>query len=152
MIPTMCCVCLTISIKCQSRWKVRGSLEFMLWVPWISVHFIAVHSIVVEIFDSGKSCGPESTHMETNVYVFWSFSFLPYSGCGQSSSTTDTRVVGGTEAVNGAWPWQVSLQINHFHLCGGSIISPYWIVTAAHCVETWVPITLFSFTWTVVYR
>lgn len=139
------------SCKRQCRGKVRGSLGFLLWGPWISVHVIAVHSVVVEIF--GNSCGPEFTYIGKNVCVFWTLSFLSHSDCGQSSSAPSTRVVGGTEAVNGAWPWQVSLQINHFHLCGGSIISPYWIVSAAHCVQPWVPFTTFlSFTWTVLYR
>ncbi|KAK2879843.1 transmembrane protease serine 2 isoform X1 [Channa argus] len=57
--------------------------------------------------------------------------------CGQSSAAPTTRIVGGTEAVNGAWPWQVSLQVMGNHICGGSIISPYWILSAAHCFETY---------------
>ncbi|KAM7398564.1 hypothetical protein PAMA_006458 [Pampus argenteus] len=55
--------------------------------------------------------------------------------CGQVSPSPSTRIVGGTEAVKGAWPWQVSLQILSQHICGGSIISSYWIVSAAHCFE-----------------
>ncbi|XP_051257255.1 transmembrane protease serine 2 isoform X1 [Dicentrarchus labrax] len=57
--------------------------------------------------------------------------------CGESSAAPSTRIVGGTEAVNGAWPWQVSLQIYNQHICGGSIISPYWILSAAHCFHTY---------------
>lgn len=55
--------------------------------------------------------------------------------CGKTSAGPSSRVVGGTEAVNKAWPWQVSLQIVRQHICGGSIISPDWILSAAHCFQ-----------------
>lgn len=55
--------------------------------------------------------------------------------CGVRSVRRQSRIVGGSTASPGDWPWQVSLHVQGIHVCGGSIITPEWIVTAAHCVE-----------------
>ncbi|KAM7315817.1 trypsin-1-like [Ixodes scapularis] len=54
--------------------------------------------------------------------------------CGQSPRSNE-RIVGGYQAKVGELPWQVSLQRNGYHFCGGSIISPSIVITAAHCVR-----------------
>uniref|UniRef100_A0A803JQH3 Transmembrane serine protease 2 gene 6 n=1 Tax=Xenopus tropicalis TaxID=8364 RepID=A0A803JQH3_XENTR len=54
--------------------------------------------------------------------------------CGVSYNNVTGQTVGGTNATLGDWPWQVYVQHITGILCGGSIISPKWIVTAAHCV------------------
>ncbi|TKC36079.1 hypothetical protein EI555_007781, partial [Monodon monoceros] len=51
--------------------------------------------------------------------------------CGRSLKVP--RVVGGEMASVDSWPWQVSIQYDKQHICGGSILDPHWILTAAHC-------------------
>ncbi|KAL6435841.1 hypothetical protein ACFW04_005602 [Cataglyphis niger] len=48
----------------------------------------------------------------------------------------DPRIVNGVDAKEGEIPYQVSLQekFSSFHFCGGSILSKYYVITAAHCV------------------
>ncbi|XP_040903257.1 transmembrane protease serine 2-like [Toxotes jaculatrix] len=57
---------------------------------------------------------------------------LRCTDCG--SGVNSSRASRAQMASLGSWPWQVSLQVAGSHRCGGAIISPYWIVTAAHCV------------------
>lgn len=45
------------------------------------------------------------------------------------------RIVGGFEIDISDAPHQVSLQSRGSHICGGSIISAKWVLTAAHCTD-----------------
>ncbi|XP_069872119.1 serine protease 55 isoform X1 [Dipodomys merriami] len=62
------------------------------------------------------------------------------AGCGErpvfEGKTRYSRIVGGLEAEVGEFPWQISIQVRNQHLCGGSIISAWWVLTAAHCVNS----------------
>jgi len=42
------------------------------------------------------------------------------------------RIVGGSQATRGEFPWIVQIKRGG-HYCGGSIVNNNWIVTAAHC-------------------
>ncbi|XP_019384134.1 PREDICTED: suppressor of tumorigenicity 14 protein-like [Crocodylus porosus] len=53
--------------------------------------------------------------------------------CGRSQ-VKKNRIVGGEDARSGKWPWQASLQMGTYgHICGASVISNRWLISAAHC-------------------
>ncbi|XP_028837068.1 serine protease 53 isoform X2 [Denticeps clupeoides] len=58
------------------------------------------------------------------------------------------RIVGGSVAKEQEWGWQTSLHWRGKHVCGGSIITPHWIVTAAHCFAQYN--MMFESDWQVV--
>ncbi|XP_061196890.1 chymotrypsinogen A-like [Saccostrea echinata] len=46
------------------------------------------------------------------------------------------RIVGGREAIPHSWPWQVAILTKwKEQYCGGTLIAPGWVLTAAHCIR-----------------
>uniref|UniRef100_A0ABI7YYK4 Ovochymase 1 n=1 Tax=Felis catus TaxID=9685 RepID=A0ABI7YYK4_FELCA len=86
--------------------------------------------------DSSNQVGSTSPP-QTNLVS--SAKLIPYGICGIppfSLQWLSRRTVVGEEACPHCWPWQVGVRFQGSHQCGGAILNPTWILTAAHCVQS----------------
>lgn len=57
------------------------------------------------------------------------------AGKAKAGSPISGHIIGGTDATRGQFPWQAAMILDRVYLCGGSLITTSWILTAAHCAR-----------------
>eukprot|EP00978_Attheya_sp_CCMP212_P022408 scaffold66870_cov61-Attheya_sp.AAC.2 len=72
-----------------------------------------------------------------NVSLAWLFddNLVHDNDLVQDNAGSDlvARIVGGADATNNQFPYYVRLDIYDSFICGATLISDYWVLTAAHC-------------------
>ncbi|XP_049643039.1 kallikrein-13-like isoform X1 [Suncus etruscus] len=59
-----------------------------------------------------------------------------------STSPTGVHLPGGYTCKPHSQPWQVALQVHGRLLCGGVLVHPKWVLTAAHCLKEYYQVYL----------
>uniref|UniRef100_A0A8C2E1U0 Transmembrane serine protease 13b n=1 Tax=Cyprinus carpio TaxID=7962 RepID=A0A8C2E1U0_CYPCA len=69
--------------------------------------------------------------------------------CSKCGKPPGSRIIGGSAAAEGQWPWQASLHFQGSHSCGGTLVAPDFIITAAHCFPKGTPGSQLPSNWRV---
>ena len=68
----------------------------------------------------------------SHIYIYIYIYCVIHAGCGWRPG--GTRIISGHNALPNSWPWMVQISNERGHHCGGALVHPEWVVTAAHCV------------------
>lgn len=96
----------------------------------------------VDAINLRKSPVTQTIHTDILPIICYFILFVHMTAtCGEATAAGG-RVIGGADATAGEWPWQAKLDTKDSGFtCGGSLITPTWVMTAAHCISDKDPST-----------
>ncbi|KAB5581628.1 hypothetical protein PHYPO_G00177970 [Pangasianodon hypophthalmus] len=53
--------------------------------------------------------------------------------CGERTPKVNFKIIGGSRASIESQPWQAAIFRGDLFICGGTLIAPCWVLSAAHC-------------------
>ncbi|XP_020300112.1 chymotrypsinogen A-like isoform X2 [Pseudomyrmex gracilis] len=119
--------------------RLRGDLIVLLVIVLADVQHAMMRIARENHFKCG--CPAASQRQPRSIVVSPSSVRMLKDGVSSSTISTTGRIFNGKPSRRGSWPWQVSLQLLHpklgfiGHWCGGVLIDPRWVITAAHCIH-----------------
>uniref|UniRef100_A0A2K5N3W2 Transmembrane serine protease 5 n=1 Tax=Cercocebus atys TaxID=9531 RepID=A0A2K5N3W2_CERAT len=130
-------------LVCHEGWSPALGLQ----VCWSLGYLRLTHHKGVNLTDIKLNSSQEFAQLSPRLEGFLEEVWQPRNNCtsGQVVSLRcsecgarplASRIVGGQAVAPGRWPWQASVALGFRHTCGGSVLAPHWVVTAAHCMHS----------------
>ena len=106
----------------------------MFCFVFVFVLFVCLFCLFVFFLTNYLTQSDKRFRLFSDAFFYFSVIYIVFCG---SRPSAGSLIVGGSVARVNSWPWQVMLiRTSGGQLfCGGSLVDPYWVVTAAHCVS-----------------
>merc|ERR1711878_229802 len=119
------------SLRPEEHWRPAAARDISKFTPRHALVQAKSSPVEHEFVTLARSI--RSNKQSKSTYKASSYDLA--AECGIEGPPSKDRIVGGFEAQENQWPWQVALFIDNAWFCGGALISENYVMTAAHCAD-----------------